>query len=105
MTTAHRPTWAPARGGEEQGGMRLFVASRARSAKDQPAQLSMKFRGKGQAGSEDLDGKDLKVRAAPGGGGVRQWHNGAAARRRRRRGGPTRRLRGGGAARGWPDAP
>jgi protein CWC15 len=44
MTTAHRPTWAPARGGEEQGGLRLFVASRARSAKDAPAHLDLKFR-------------------------------------------------------------
>ncbi|KAI8472864.1 MAG: Pre-mRNA-splicing factor Cwf15/Cwc15 [Monoraphidium minutum] len=61
MTTAHRPTWAPARGGEEQGGMRFFVASRARSAKDQPAQLSMKFRGTGQAARGDLEGKDLKA--------------------------------------------
>jgi hypothetical protein len=41
--------------------MRMFVASRARSAKDQAAQLSLKFRGKGQGGSEDLEGKDLKV--------------------------------------------
>jgi hypothetical protein len=61
MTTAHRPTWAPARGGEEQGGMRMFVASRARSAKDQPGQLSMKVRGAGQATAADLDGKDLKA--------------------------------------------
>ncbi|GBF95573.1 hypothetical protein Rsub_08554 [Raphidocelis subcapitata] len=61
MTTAHRPTWAPARGGEEQGGLRLFVASRARSSKDAPAHLNLKFRGKGQAGSGDLDGKDLRA--------------------------------------------
>jgi len=41
--------------------MRLFVASRARSAKDQPAQLSMKFRGEGQGARGELDGKDLKA--------------------------------------------
>lgn len=61
MTTAHRPTWAPARGGEEQGGLRLFVASRARSAKDQPAQLTLKFRQGGQAARGDLEGRDLKA--------------------------------------------
>ena len=44
MTTAHRPTWAPARGGEEQGGMRMFVPSRMRSAKDQAAHTQLKFR-------------------------------------------------------------
>jgi protein CWC15 len=61
MTTAHRPTWAPARGGEEQGGLRLFVASRARSAKDQPGQLTMKVRGAGQGAAGELGGKDLKA--------------------------------------------
>lgn len=44
MTTAHRPTWAPAVGGEEQGGNRLFVPSRAYSAKDQPSHTKLKFR-------------------------------------------------------------
>ena len=44
MTTAHRPTWAPAKGGEEQGGARLFVSSRMRSAKDQAAHTKLKFR-------------------------------------------------------------
>lgn len=44
MTTAHRPTWAPAVGGEEQGGMRIFVPSRAVSAKNLPGHLKLKFR-------------------------------------------------------------
>lgn len=44
MTTAHRPTWAPARGGEEQGGTRLFVPSKQVSAKNQAAQTKLKFR-------------------------------------------------------------
>lgn len=44
MTTAHRPTWAPAVGGEEQGGNRLFVPSRAYSAKDEPSHTKLKFR-------------------------------------------------------------
>ena len=44
MTTAHRPTWAPAKGGEEQGGTRIFAPSRQFSAKDQAAQTKLKFR-------------------------------------------------------------
>lgn len=44
MTTAHRPTWAPARGGEEQGGTRLFVPSRQVSAKNQASHTQLKFR-------------------------------------------------------------
>lgn len=44
MTTAHRPTWAPAKGHEEQGGNRLFFNSSYRSARDQPGQTKMKFR-------------------------------------------------------------
>ena len=44
MTTAHRPTWAPAMGHEEQGGMRIFAPSTAKSAKDQAGQTKLKFR-------------------------------------------------------------
>ncbi len=44
MTTAHRPTWAPAKGGEEQGGQRIYAPSRMTSAKDQAAQTKMKYR-------------------------------------------------------------
>jgi protein CWC15 len=44
MSNAHRPTWAPARGHEEQGGARYYVASRMRSAKAMPAHLTMKRR-------------------------------------------------------------
>lgn len=44
MTTAHRPTWAPARGGEEQGGARFYVPSLMRSSKNQAAHTKMKFR-------------------------------------------------------------
>ena len=44
MTTAHRPTWAPAKGGEEQGGTRIFAPSRHFSAKDQPAHQQLKRR-------------------------------------------------------------
>jgi hypothetical protein len=58
MTTAHRPTWAPARGGEEQGGNRLFVPSLMRSSKDATAHTKLKLRQDGQGAT----GSDLKVR-------------------------------------------
>ncbi len=41
---AHRPTIVPAKGHEEQGGMRIFVPSRMQSAKDQAAHTKLKFR-------------------------------------------------------------
>ena len=44
MTTAHRPTIVPAKGGEEQGGMRIFVPSRMFSAKDEASHTKLKFR-------------------------------------------------------------
>eukprot|EP00878_Enallax_costatus_P046437 GHUV01056433.1.p2 GENE.GHUV01056433.1~~GHUV01056433.1.p2 ORF type:complete len:105 (-),score=12.53 GHUV01056433.1:135-449(-) len=50
MTTAHRPTWAPARGHEEQGGMRIFAPSRQVSAKNQAAHTKLKFRCGGCSG-------------------------------------------------------
>lgn len=61
MTTAHRPTWAPAKGGEEQGGNRMYVPSRMTSAKDQPGQLTLKFRQEGQASAADILKRDLRV--------------------------------------------
>ncbi|OEH74407.1 cwf15 cwc15 cell cycle control protein [Cyclospora cayetanensis] len=44
MTTAHRPTWHTALGGENQGGNRLATATTKRSAKDQPGELRLKAR-------------------------------------------------------------
>ena len=41
---AHRPTIVPAKGHEEQGGMRIFVPSRMQSAKDMAAHTKLKFR-------------------------------------------------------------
>ncbi|EME26711.1 uncharacterized protein Gasu_57140 [Galdieria sulphuraria] len=60
MTTAHRPTWNPAKGGNEQGGFRLNVPSAKVSARDMPGHLHLKERGKGQGAPEDLEGRDLK---------------------------------------------
>ena len=44
MTTAHRPTWAPAKGGEDTGGARFFAPSERRMAKDLRSQTKMKYR-------------------------------------------------------------
>eukprot|EP00198_Chlamydomonas_reinhardtii_P012928 XP_001702265.1 predicted protein [Chlamydomonas reinhardtii] len=61
MTTAHRPTWAPAIGGEEQGGMRIFKPSVQQSAKNLPGHTKLKFRQTGQAAEEELRAKDLRA--------------------------------------------
>ncbi|KXZ50758.1 hypothetical protein GPECTOR_15g443 [Gonium pectorale] len=61
MTTAHRPTWAPAVGGEEQGGMRIFKPSVAMSAKNLPGHTKLKFRQDGQASADDVRAKDLRA--------------------------------------------
>jgi hypothetical protein len=104
MTTAHRPTWAPAKvrtyivihciargaarqlewrenqvaftghadptvlpythrpqGGEEQGGMRFYAPSQARSKKDVSGFTKMKYRQDGQASKRDLAGKDARA--------------------------------------------
>ncbi|KAK9803433.1 hypothetical protein WJX73_000094 [Symbiochloris irregularis] len=61
MTTAHRPTWAPAKGGEEQGGTRIFAPSRQFSAKDQPSHQQLKHRQTGQASASDTATRDLKA--------------------------------------------
>ena len=64
MTTAHRPTFNAAIGGEEQGGHRWFVPSRMQSAKDQPGYLKMKMRQTGQNSLEDIKKRDLEKELA-----------------------------------------
>ena len=44
MTTAHRPTWAPAKGHEEQGGARMFGPSQKHSKLDDAAHTVLKTR-------------------------------------------------------------
>ena len=44
MTTAHRPTWNPAVGGENQSGNAKLITSKHFSAKDLPAHLKLKER-------------------------------------------------------------
>ncbi|CAK0762736.1 hypothetical protein CVIRNUC_002987 [Coccomyxa viridis] len=62
MTTAHRPTWQAAKGGEEQGGMRIYAASHMTSAKDQISQTKMKFRQPGQTGAGGMTKAELQAR-------------------------------------------
>lgn len=60
MTTAHRPTIVTAKGGEEQGGRRIFVPSRMTSAKDAAAHTKLKFRQEGQNSQAELK-RDLRA--------------------------------------------
>eukprot|EP01024_Parvocaulis_polyphysoides_P029675 TRINITY_DN2684_c0_g1_i1.p2 TRINITY_DN2684_c0_g1~~TRINITY_DN2684_c0_g1_i1.p2 ORF type:complete len:236 (-),score=56.16 TRINITY_DN2684_c0_g1_i1:703-1410(-) len=61
MSTAHRPTWAPAIGGSEQGGNREYVPSVQQSALNLPAHTKLKFRQTGQGSEEELREKDLRA--------------------------------------------
>ncbi|KAG2488201.1 hypothetical protein HYH03_013195 [Edaphochlamys debaryana] len=61
MTTAHRPTWAPAVGGEEQGGMKFFKPSIQVSAKNLPGHTKLKFRQEGQSSLGEVMVKDLRA--------------------------------------------
>jgi hypothetical protein len=44
MTTAARPTWAPAKGGSEQGGVRMFGPSQKFSSRDLASHTQLKLR-------------------------------------------------------------
>jgi len=59
MTTAHRPTWAPAKGSEHQGGARLFGPSAKRSKLDAPGFTTMKTRKPGQNDADDMLMRDF----------------------------------------------
>ncbi|GAX75780.1 hypothetical protein CEUSTIGMA_g3223.t1 [Chlamydomonas eustigma] len=58
MSTAHRPTWAPAKGGEEQGGARWFKPSIQTSVKNAPAHTKLKFRQDGQGKTSEIANKE-----------------------------------------------
>jgi len=60
MTTAARPTWAPAKGGEEQGGARMFGPSQKYSSRDLASHTRLKTRAEGQASREELRRRDLR---------------------------------------------
>ena len=58
MTTAHRPTWAPAKGHEEQGGARMFGPSKKHSKLDDNAHTILKTRAVGQMSVKELVARD-----------------------------------------------
>ncbi|KAM1531628.1 uncharacterized protein LOC126589581 [Malus sylvestris] len=60
MTTAARPTWAPAKGGDEQGGTRIFGPSQKYSSRDMAAHTSLKPRKPGQDTQDELQKKNLR---------------------------------------------
>ena len=66
MTSAHRPTWAPAKGHDDQGGARLFGGTAMASARNQTAHRRMKLReaaGAGAAGAPPAEeGPDARRR-------------------------------------------
>ncbi|XP_024960038.1 protein CWC15 homolog isoform X1 [Cynara cardunculus var. scolymus] len=60
MTTAARPTWAPAKGGNEQGGARIFGPSQKYSSRDIAAHTTLKPRKEGQDTQDEVQRRDLK---------------------------------------------
>ncbi|KAH6798760.1 Cwf15 / Cwc15 cell cycle control family protein [Perilla frutescens var. frutescens] len=60
MTTAARPTWAPAKGGNEQGGTRIFGASQKYSSRDMAAHTSFKPRKEGQDTQDEVQRRNLR---------------------------------------------
>mmetsp|Transcript_36612 Transcript_36612/g.90371 ORF Transcript_36612/g.90371 Transcript_36612/m.90371 type:complete len:221 (+) Transcript_36612:39-701(+) len=61
MTTSHRPTWAPAKGHEEQGGSRMFGKSLKYSKLDNNGQMTMKTRHDGQQSLKEMAEKDFRA--------------------------------------------
>ncbi|XP_062003984.1 uncharacterized protein LOC133721398 [Rosa rugosa] len=59
MTTAARPTWAPAKGGNEQGGTRIFGPSQKYSSRDIASHTTLKPRKDGQDTEEELQKRNL----------------------------------------------
>ncbi|KAL4181545.1 hypothetical protein AMTRI_Chr12g271680 [Amborella trichopoda] len=60
MTTAARPTWAPAKGGHEQGGTRIFGPSQKYSSRDLASHTTLKPRKDGQDTQEELQKRNLR---------------------------------------------
>ncbi|CAL0313740.1 unnamed protein product [Lupinus luteus] len=60
MTTAARPTWAPAKGGNEQGGTRIFGPSQKYSSRDIASHTTLKPRKEGQDTNEELKKRNLR---------------------------------------------
>ncbi|KAF5730451.1 hypothetical protein HS088_TW19G00040 [Tripterygium wilfordii] len=60
MTTAARPTWAPAKGGNEQGGTRIFGPSQKYSSRDLAAHTTLKPRREGQDSHDEVQKRNLR---------------------------------------------
>ncbi|VDM65371.1 unnamed protein product [Strongylus vulgaris] len=60
MTTAHRPTFHPARGGTGRTEGDLSKLSQQYSSKDMPSHTKLKYRQTGQGTEEDLRRRDLR---------------------------------------------
>ncbi|THG10249.1 hypothetical protein TEA_003651 [Camellia sinensis var. sinensis] len=60
MTTAARPTWAPAKGGNEQGGTRIFGPSQKYSSRDIASHTTLKPRKEGQDTHDELQKRNLR---------------------------------------------
>jgi protein CWC15 len=60
MTTAARPTWEPAKGGNMRGETNLGMLSKQVSTRDLPTQLTLKYRGEGQGHEESYVETDYK---------------------------------------------
>lgn len=60
MTTAARPTWAPAKGGNEQGGARIFGPSQKYSSRDLAAHTNLKPRKDGQDTQDEIQKRNLR---------------------------------------------
>ncbi|KAL3614730.1 hypothetical protein CASFOL_041487 [Castilleja foliolosa] len=60
MTTAARSTWAPAKGGNEQGGTRIFGPSQKYSSRDIAAHTTLKTRKEGQDTQDELQRRNLR---------------------------------------------
>jgi protein CWC15 len=57
MTTAHRPTFDPARGGTGKNEGDLSKLSQQYSSRDMPSHMSLKYRQKGQAHPDEVNAK------------------------------------------------
>jgi protein CWC15 len=60
MTTAARPTWAPAKGGNEQGGARIFGPSQKYSSRDIASHTTLKPRREGQDTQDEVQKRSLR---------------------------------------------
>jgi protein CWC15 len=60
MTTAHRPTYNPTKGGNIQGGNKLYYPTQQYSSKDLPSNLQIKTRRPGQGTIKEVNRRDFK---------------------------------------------